>query len=113
MLGLDSGWGGPARFAHTKDQNFGRCIHRTNPKCCPCLLPSGKYVLSGKSWSLLGPKDWQLRIALLPCQDKLRLQGIGTTDQINYKLDALTDEQISDMAGNSCLGPLFGGLYRV
>ena len=35
------------------DQNFGRS-HRADARVAPCIIPKGKYVVTGSHWRLLG-----------------------------------------------------------
>ena len=121
-------------FDLTKDQNFERnTFVRSNPYLCPCLIPNGKYMVSGR-WSLLGgqeikSKNWgggvwciqrffldSIFVFLLvphPApQEKLRLQGVGSEDILNFNLNTLTDHQQSDLAGNSYC-PHFSSQHNV
>lgn len=46
----------PSLF-HTEDQNFARSTYlRSNPRISPCIIPHGKYIVTGR-WSLLGGQD--------------------------------------------------------
>ncbi|CAK9085947.1 Uncharacterized protein SCF082_LOCUS40690 [Durusdinium trenchii] len=71
------------------DQNYERnTYHRSNPLVSPCIIPHGKYAVTGQ-WRLLSG------------QEKLLLQGLGTEDILRYGLNKLTDANQSDLAGNS------------
>ena len=36
-------------------------------------------------------------------QEKARFQGVGDNEYFRYGMNSLTDAQLSDLAGNSCL----------
>ena len=58
-----------ATCSQCQDQNFHRGTFlkgASGPACCPCLIPKGKYVVTGR-WSLLTVKD-------------LGAQGVSTRD---------------------------------
>ena len=59
-----------------QDQSFGRQTwHRRDPRILPCLLPSGKYIVT-KRWSLLTAKDWCLH-AIIASQSCFKKQKIA------------------------------------
>ena len=43
----------PSRQVIQVDQNFGRS-HRADARIAPCVIPKGKYVVTGAQWRLLG-----------------------------------------------------------
>ncbi|CAL1127973.1 unnamed protein product [Cladocopium goreaui] len=71
------------------DQNFGRS-HRADARVAPCIIPKGKYVVTGSHWRLLGTRE------------KCFLQGVGPAEIEGYGMEkCLSPVQLSDMAGNA------------
>ncbi|CAE7238944.1 unnamed protein product [Symbiodinium sp. CCMP2592] len=71
------------------DQAFNRQIFcRANPTVVPCLLPKGKYIVTGR-WTVLSG------------QEKMALQGISPSEMETYSFTELSDWKQSDLAGNA------------
>ena len=102
----------------SKDQNFHRQTYvKSDPTLALCLLPHGKYVLT-KQWAVLKGEArlfgvvFQLnKLFPIPSsrngsapQEKLRLQGVGREDVVQWGLINLPDSQQSDLAGNASPG---------
>ena len=51
-------------WSWAEDQNFARATwNKSSPALLPCLLPSGKYVVTGmETWRILSSKDWGWKI---------------------------------------------------
>ena len=85
------------------DQNFGRS-HRADARIAPCIIPKGKYVVTGAQWRLLGTRE------------KCFLQGVGPAEIDAYQMEKrLSKRELSDMAGNAftaqiCLAALLTSL---
>ena len=102
-----------------EDQSFNRqTVHRTDPTCCPCLIPKGKYVVT-KRWALLRGAEACLQSS--PCsscctcdflllgvfalaEEKMALQGVSPCEMEAFHFNDLSDAKQSDLAGNA-LGP--------
>ena len=77
---------------------------KSNPNLSPCLLPSGKYMVTQR-WTLLTAQDWCLSsLCGRHAQEKSRLQGIGKQEYIRYNMSKLKEQSLSDLAGNALLG---------
>ncbi|CAE7255488.1 unnamed protein product [Symbiodinium natans] len=72
------------------DQGFGRSWHRSDHRIAPCIIPKGKYLLTGPTWRLMDK------------QEKCFLQGVGPQEIRAYRMEELLSEnQLNDMAGNA------------
>lgn len=88
-------WTGENFFIQV-DQNFQLNLwNRSNHSVCPCLIPRGKYVVCG-------PGAWRI----LTGQEKASLQGVSPSDLARYKMNELSDNQLSDLCGNSFTVPM-------
>lgn len=115
----------------SQDQNFHRATWtKSDPGCCPCLLPQGKYVVTAR-WTLLhaqvgglkclfphclrkgvppelAPCVWSsspiIMVSFGPCKEKMKLQGVGMDEYRRYGMKLLKQRHLADMIGNSSLG---------
>lgn len=72
------------------DQGFGRSWHRSDHRIAPCVIPKGKYIVTGPTWRLMDK------------QEKCFLQGVGPEEISAYRMEQLlTETQLNDMAGNA------------
>ncbi|CAE7498752.1 unnamed protein product [Symbiodinium sp. CCMP2592] len=86
------------------DQGFGRSWHRSDHRIAPCVIPKGKYIVTGPTWRLMDK------------QEKCFLQGVGPEEISAYRMEELlTETQLNDMVGNAftaqiCLAALLSFL---
>ncbi|CAJ1373460.1 unnamed protein product, partial [Effrenium voratum] len=74
------------------DQNFGRSWHRSNPQnVTPCIIPKGKYVVTGPHWRLLGGAATSelSAVAVGGTREKCMLQGVGLEEIQSYSMEKL------------------------
>ena len=108
--------GKPEESAHpnsySEDQGFGRSWHRSDHRIAPCVIPKGKYIVTGPTWRLMDKQAglaWEDLRGFLASGTKRHERSVlrrnafcrvlGPEEISAYRMEELlTETQLNDMA---------------